>query len=134
MKPGLDIVVDWALVPGTTLAGLISTRVAKRWLPATGASKFTNEQAAIRISGQAQSSEFDADQQSDNYVFMCYGGTDDADDAAEVGRAVFDRFQKAFGDVASGGIVRSSLVSGSDTRDPDEGWPVHIAIYEILTA
>lgn len=131
MNAPLDIIMAYALVTGTSLFTLVGTNVAKRLLSNT----YKHAGAAIVINGNALTSDYFGGIQDDVYTFKCYGGTDDPDDAAEVGRAVFDRFQNVTADTASnGGIVMAHLLTSLDSIDPDEGWPVHIARYEIKTS
>jgi len=125
----LDIVMNWALATGTTLYSLVGTRVAKRRMP----SSFKNTAKALCIHDETTSTEFEPEIVWGTYVFKCYGGTDDADDAAEVFRAVHARFHNKAGDITSGGIVRSTFVTGTLTYEPDTGWPVYIAKFEIGT-
>lgn len=127
---GLDIVIAHALGTGTSLYTLVGTRIAKRLLP----DSFKNAQAAICVHPESATTPINAGIVTDTYVFKCYGGTDDPDDAAAVFRAVYARFQDARATNASGSIVQSELVMTSDMVDPETGWPVYIGKFKITTA
>lgn len=135
IKDGLQIVVEYALISTPSgsahalLNDAIGTNVGKGGLGAG----FRNTVAAISIHSQAHTSEFDANVQSDRYIIKCYGGTNSPNDAINIFRLVFNVFQKAFGDTAAGGIVRSSFETGTLIIEQDTGYPYYMAVFEILT-
>ena len=140
IKDSLKIVCEWAekSTPSGSAAALlndaIGTNVGKGRLGLkSDKSDFDNSFKALVIQPQAQTSEFDAPVQSDRYVFKCYGGSNNPDDAINVFRLVFNAFHKAFGDTTTGGIVRSELETGSLQMEQDTGYPVYIAVFFIMT-
>ena len=126
MNDGLKTVVEFALAD-TGIAALVSDRVARDRLPGG----YDNTEAAIRVSLIDGTSMADPDVNPQRYSFHCYGGTDDLEDAFDVFNAVHGRFHDAIGTATSGGIFYSQLESMNASIDPDEGWPVYIAIFEI---
>ncbi len=131
MNSGPNIVVAWCQVSGTSLYNLCGLRIARDKTPRG----YTNTAACVVVAGSSQTSEIAAPVQTDTYTFKCYGGSDDPADAETVYMALFDRLHDQTGTVSGqGGIVTSELVAATLSIDPDEGWPVHIARFQIRTS
>lgn len=66
-------------------------------------------------------------------TFLCYGGSDDSENARAVYEALSDRLQNGNGATATGGIISAfQETGGGRLDDPDEGWPVRMAVYDLL--
>ena len=129
MNPGLKIVQAYAAASGTSLHTLVGARVYRDYFGA--ADTFTNTQAAILV--QQSSISTGINEHTGIYTFKCYGGTNNPDDAETVFRALHARFSNITGNTTSGGILFSQFSSGSPSVDPETGWPVFIATFQITT-
>ena len=129
---GLTIVCEWALVGSTSLNTLISTRVWRQVF--TGATPFKHDSKAILIRALTTSGHLTAGVFENRYSITSYGATTRFQEAEEVDRAVYDRFQNAAGDVATGGIVIAEQESSTPTIEPDTEYPVVVSTWFIKTA
>jgi hypothetical protein len=131
----LIIVCEWAqeTPSGEDLQTLIGNNVMRGGYT----EDFTNAsgQKAISIQNQAMSLEsLGVPMMDDNYLFKCFGGSTEIDDAWEVFAAVTKRFENVSGkNTTSGGIVLSHLINKSEAEDPDYRWPLIQAIFNIKT-
>ena len=131
MNQGLTTVQEFLKVSGTSLYTLTAGRIAKRKLP----KNFKNEEAIIVINPPVEdTSEPTGSVMRGRYTFLCYGGTNSGEDAWDVFEALMSRLQGITGNATSGGLVLAELETKSETSDPDEGWPLVVAIFRIQTA
>jgi hypothetical protein len=66
-------------------------------------------------------------------AIKCYGGSTNDDDAWTVHERVYSVLHNAIGDTSGGGIAFAELNTVSKYYEPDTGWPVVLAIYQVET-
>lgn len=112
---------------GTGLFALIGTRAWLGHAPRAGAGKFTNTVKAVVFtplpSGRSHAS---GAQHNVTVEFKSYGGSEDALDAEEVHRALWDRLQLISG-TWSGRTIKggTEALAGTLLSEPDTGYPVY---------
>jgi len=124
-----QIIWEYLTASGTGLYTLVGARIYSPVAP----QEWDNTTAMIvfevdeQIHSKACMSVVDVD-------FFCYGGTENATDAAAVYRALFDRLQNA-GGVVSSGKIESARHTGGDPyeREPTESrYPRGVSRFEII--
>jgi len=128
MKSILQIVYDVITTAGYQIATDVSGRVWANIMP----SGFANTQKSIVYHVSSAAAEISDATFEATVVCKCYGGSNNPLDAESVFRNLYDRLVKNRGEaVSSGVILKFWLESLSASVDPDEGWPVVIAIFRL---
>ena len=125
----MNIVIEYITVEDTPLYTLVGARVARRKTP----SGFENTVKQIVVIPTSNGSQPNAPVQSGIYSFRCYGGSSNSADAEAVSDALYDRLHGASGTTTTGGIVTSWWAGSTLTEDPNTGWPVWLAQFQIET-
>lgn len=130
MNDPIRIVYEWLTTPGSKLYQAVGTRV---WCP-IAANGFDNTQAALVYHPDAEVPEAPVNVLANSLIFKCYGGAPDFGSARLVAQKLYDRLHGASGRTAAGSIVRSRCVHMQQAgNEPETGYPVHIAAYQVIT-
>lgn len=130
MADPILVLWEFLTVSGTDLYALVGDRV---WCPYAPPS-YEGEQAALIYHPDGQAPEAPRNVLRTSVVFKCYGGTDQFGKAREVALKLYDRLHMATGSTTSGEIVRARCMDMSQGgADPETGWPIQLARYEIIT-
>ena len=117
-----------------TAASPLQTEISGRMWTPIAHQKFKNDSGKGSIVFHKQNSRTHPTgaMHSPVYVFKCYGGTDDPDDARKVSRLLYDRIHHANGATDSGRIVTAEVVGGGGVqKEPDTKFWTDISIYQI---
>lgn len=95
---------------------------------------FENDTTAILIVKQSGAPAMSQAKPIRNQIAIhCYGGTAEYDECETVAARVWDVLHNQSGTASEGGIMFAQLATDSRYFEPDTGWPVVLAIYEVTT-
>ena len=128
MKNAPQVLFEWLTTAGTSLYTLVGDRV---W-PDQIRKGYTNTAAALVMSTD-EIPNSRGDQVRVRATFRCYGGGASDAAARAVYAALNDRLHNASGATTSGGIISAfQETGGGRLDDPDEGWPMRVAVYDVV--
>jgi hypothetical protein len=126
----IRIVFEFLTEPGTPLFEAVGNRV---WCP-VAPEGFDNTQPALIYHPDSEVPEAPVNVLANSLVFKCYGGAATFGSARVLAQALYDRLHGASGVTASGRIIRSRCVHMQQAgNEPETGYPVHIAQYQVIT-
>lgn len=130
MNDPIQIVFEYLTVPGTPLFAAVGKRV---WCP-VAAEGFDNTQPALVYHPDAEVPEAPVNVLMNSLVFKCYGGKADFGSARILAQTLYGRLHGASGETTTGRIIRARCTHMQQAgNEPETGYPVHIAQYQVLT-
>lgn len=95
---------------------------------------FENDTPAISVQHQAgRPATSQAPVSQHQIAIKCFGGSDDDNDAWAVHERVYEALQNAVDFTSGGNLVFAELATVSKYYEPDLGWPVVLAVYQVET-
>ena len=130
MNDPIQIVYEWLAAPGSLLYEAVGNRV---WCP-VAPDGFDNTVPALIYHPDSEVPEAPINVLANSLVFKCYGGAPTFGSARIVAQKLYDRLHGASGVTASGRIIRARCVHMQQAgQEPETGYPVHIAQYQVIT-
>jgi hypothetical protein len=130
MNDPILIVHEFLSAPGTDLNTLVGDRI---WSP-IAPDGFQNTQPALIYHPDVQAPEAPMNVMVNSVVFKCYGGDGTFSKAREVAMRLYERLHMGRGTTASGKIIQSRCTLMQQAGyEPDTGWPIHVARFEVVT-
>lgn len=131
MADPILILWEYLTESGNDLYTSVGTRV---WCPIPPPS-FDNTEPGLVYHPDDQAPEAPMNVLMSSIVFKCYGGSDSFSDARAIAEKLYGRLHMVSATTTSGQIVRVRCAHMSQMgADPDTGWPVHLARYEMITS